>query len=81
MPTQLLSPGPVQTLLQNVVYALPATRCLLFTDGAAPTLQQSSDVGFTANVVLALTNGQAEVAGGFIRCTNLATCNVVLKKM
>lgn len=80
MPTELLPIGPVVTLLQNVVYALPASRCLLFTDGAAPTLQQSSTVTFTANVAVVLTNGQAEVSGGFIRCTNLATCNITLKK-
>jgi hypothetical protein len=80
MPTELLSCGPIQTLLQNVVYALPACRCLLFTDGAAPTLQQSTTLAFTANVAVVLTNGQAELSGGFIRCTNLATCNVTLKK-
>lgn len=80
MPTELLSIGPILTLVQNVIYALPASRCLLFTDGAAPTIQQSTTVAFTANVALVLTAGQAEVAGGFIRCTNLATCNITLKK-
>lgn len=80
MPTECIAIGPVFTMLQNVVYALPASRCLLFTDGAAPTLQQSTTLAFTANVALVLTNGQAEVCGGFIRCTNLATCNVTLKK-
>ena len=80
MPTELLSIGPILTLLQNVVYALPASRCLLFTDGAAPTLQQSTTVAFTANVPLVLTNGATEVSGGFIRCTNLASCNITLKK-
>lgn len=80
MPTEVLSCGPLQVMVQNVVYALPACRVLLFTDGAAPTLQQSDTVGFTANVAVVLTNGQAELAGGFIRCTNLATCNVTLRK-
>lgn len=80
MPTELLTIGPIHVLTQNTVYALPATRCLLFTDGVAPTIQQSADVAFTANVALTLTSGQAEVAGGFIRCTNLATCNVYLKR-
>jgi len=80
MPTELISIGPPTTLLQNVVYALPASRCLLFTDGAAPTFQQSTTLAFTANVAVVLTNGQMELAGGYIRCTNLATCNVILKK-
>lgn len=80
MPTASLSIGPVQTLVQNVVYALPPVRCLLFTDATTPTIQQSTTVGFTANVALSLTNGQAEVSGGFIRCTNLATCNITLKR-
>ena len=80
MPTQLLSIGPVQTLIQNQVYALPASRVLLFTDGAAPTLQQANDVGMAAAVAVTLAGGQAELAGGFLRCTNLATCNVRLTK-
>ena len=81
MPTQLLSVGYPQVITQNVIYALPARRCLLFTDGVAPTIQQSTDVGFTANIALTLASGQAEVAGGFIRCTNLATSNIVLRAM
>jgi hypothetical protein len=80
MPTELLPIGPPITLLQNVIYALPASHSRLFTDGAAPTIQQSTTVAFTANVVMPLVNGQAEVAGGFIRCTNLATCNITLRK-
>jgi hypothetical protein len=72
--------GVVTTLTQNQVYALPAGRALLFTDGAAPTLQMSTTSAFTANVAVTLTGGQFEVAGGFIRCTNLATCNVILKE-
>jgi hypothetical protein len=80
MPTEVLPLGVVFSMLQNVVYALPASRCLLFTDGAAPTIQQSTTLAFTANVAVVLTNGQMELAGGYIRCTNLATCNVILKK-
>jgi hypothetical protein len=80
MATTLLPLGTITTIVQNEVMALPASRCLLFTDGAAPTLQQSTTQAFTANVAVTLTGGQAELAGGFIRCTNLATCNVVLKK-
>lgn len=69
MATQLLSLGYPQLMTQNIIYALPARRCILFTDTAAPTIQQSTDVAFTANAVLTLASGQAEVAGGFIRCT------------
>lgn len=72
--------GPVFSMVQNTIYTLPDGRVLLFTDGAAPTLQMSTTVAFTANVAVTLTGGQAELAGQFIRCTNLATCNVVLKK-
>jgi hypothetical protein len=76
--TQLISLGYVQVLTQNVVYALPARRCLLFTDASTPTIQQSSDVGFTANVAVTLTGGQAELDGGFIKCTT-GNINVVAK--
>lgn len=74
-----LSASGFYVLTQNVAYALPVKRCLLFTDGTAPTLQQSTTEAFTANVVMPLVNGQAELAGGFIRCTNLATLNIFLK--
>jgi len=77
MPT-LLSLGYEQTLTQNVIFALPGVRCLLFTDAVAPTIQQSTDFGFAASITVALTNGQAELAGGFIRCTS-ATIDVLLK--
>jgi hypothetical protein len=80
MATELIPVGPVFSMVQNTIYALPASRVLLFTDGAAPTIQQSTTAAFTANVAVTLTGGQAEIAGGFIRQTNLATCNVTLKK-
>lgn len=79
MPTNYIQMNVPFVMAQNVIYALPARRCLLFTDGTAPTIQQSTDVAFTASAALTLASGQAEVAGGFIRCTNLATCNVILK--
>lgn len=80
MPTQLLSLGPVQALTQNVVYALPASRCLIFATGT-PTFEQSNDVAFgTVKAVTLDTNNQAEVAGGFIRLTSAGPVNVTLKK-
>lgn len=60
-----LTIGPVHTLTQNIVYALPARRCLLYAD--AGTLTQSSDgTNFTA---ITLANQQAEVGGAFIKST------------
>jgi hypothetical protein len=80
MPTTLLSLGPVSSLVQNQVYALPASRCLLFCEVAAAVLEQSDTVAFTLAIAITLdTNKQAEVAGGFIRCTSGAV-NVSLKK-
>jgi len=80
MPTTLLSPGPVTTLLQNVVYALPSSRCFLFCDTAAAVLEQSNTLAFTLPILLVLdTNEQVEVAGGFIRCTS-GVVLITLKK-
>jgi len=79
MPTLALVIGPLQVMVQNTIYSLPSKRVLLFTDGAAPTIQQSTTEAFTANVAVTLVGGQAEVAGGFIRETNLATLNIYLK--
>ena len=65
--TTLLTIGPPHTITQNVVYALPARRCLLMSSTSG--IEQANDVAFTTPVALTLTSGQAEVAGGFIRCT------------
>lgn len=79
MATTLLSIGYPQVMVQNQIYALPAARCLLFTDTAAATIEQENDTTFASGVALTLASGQAEVAGGFIRCTS-GNINVVLKK-
>ena len=75
---QLLSIGYPQTLTQNVIYALPARRCLLFVDTAGAALEQSNTAAMTADVNITLVDGQKEVAGGFIRST-AADCIVTLK--
>lgn len=63
--TVQLTIGPVITLTQNVVYALPGRRCLFYADTG--TFTQSSDgTNFTA---ITLTNQQAELAGAFIKST------------
>jgi hypothetical protein len=80
MPTQVLSPGGPYTLTQNIVYALPAKRCLIFTDTAGVTLQQSNTVAFTANIAITLVDGQKEVAGGFIRST-AGDCNLTVRAL
>lgn len=79
MPTEVITIGPTFSMIQNVVYALPGCRTRLFTTGA-PTLQQSNDVAFAANTAVTLTDGMAELAGQFIRCTSAGPQLVVLKK-
>jgi hypothetical protein len=72
----VLTDGP-NAIVQNQIYALPARRALFFTDATTPTIQQSTDPAFGTNAALTLTNGQAEVAGGFIRCTTgNINCNI-----
>jgi len=81
MPIEQLSVGYAIQMTQNVVYALPGVVCRLFVDGAAPTLFQSNTSAFTVSVAVTLVDGQAEVAGGFIRCTSAAAPLVTLKKL
>lgn len=78
MPTQYIQTGSVFSMVQNTIYGLPSRRCLLFTDATTPTIQQSTTVAFSANAVVTLADGQAELSGAFIRCTS-ATINVILK--
>lgn len=57
--------GPGQTLLQNVVYALPARNVHLFSDTA---LQASNDVAFGASLAI-LANTAVQVSAAYVRCT------------
>jgi len=66
-------------IVQNTVYALPARRVMLFSDATTPTFQQSTTEAFTANASITLTNGQAELCGGFLRCTSATPGNIILK--
>jgi len=79
MPTQLLSIGPPQALVQNQIYALPAVKATLFTDATTPTLQQSNTAAFTANVAVTLTGGVGTVYGGWMRATTAGVI-VTLKR-
>lgn len=79
--TQLLSVGYAQPITQNTVFALPAKRVLMMSQDAAPTFFQSNDVAFTTSVAVALTNGQAELAGGFLKCTSAAPGPIFLKSL
>lgn len=78
MPTSYIQIGPPFAMTQNVIYAVPGRRCLLMCDTGAATIQQSNDVAFSANAALTLSSGQAEIAGGFIRCTS-GNVNVTLR--
>lgn len=64
----MIPTGRLFTMTQNVVYALPASRVLLVTEGT-PTLVQAVDEGMAAPIAITLTNGQAELAGRFIKST------------
>jgi hypothetical protein len=77
----LLADGSQQVMKQSQIYALPPYACVLFTDSAAPFFQLSTTVTFTASVNVALTGGQATVAGGFIREGNNPTTVVFLKRI
>ena len=66
---------------QNEVVALPARSCLLFTDATSPTLEVSTDVGFSTKKALTLTNGAAQVSGMYVRATNSGTTVLIAKAL
>lgn len=78
MPTQLLPVGTPVTMLANVIYALPAVNCVLYTDATTPTITQSNTQAFTANTAVTVTGGAATVGGGFIKAA--ADTLVTLKR-
>jgi len=81
MPTQLLSIGYPQSMLQNVAYAVPARRVFISTSTAAAAIQGSNDPTFGDNQAITLTNGEAEIAFSFIRATNAGPTVVSLRAM
>lgn len=75
-----LSLGVVQTMPQNIVFALPPVRCVLFCSTAGPVFTQSNDVAFGDSSAITLTAGVSnELAAAFIRNTNAASAIVLLK--
>lgn len=75
MPTEILSCGPVYSLVQNQGYALPACRVLVRTTAAIETSQDNSTYA-----AVTLTNNQAELAAAFIRSTGASNL-VSLKRV
>jgi len=72
---ELLTIGTINTLVQNVGYALPARRVLARTTAAIETSQDNSTYA-----AVTTTNNQAELSAAFIR-TTAATAIVTLKAM
>lgn len=75
--TESLQLGQITTLVQNTVYALPPKVVRLYTSTAAATFQQSNDQAWGANTAVTLTDGSAELAGGFLKSTAGAALVVV----
>jgi hypothetical protein len=62
---ETLTLGPIHTLAQNVVYALPARAALIFSNVA---LQISNNTAFTVSQAVAAST-PTEAVGGFVRST------------
>lgn len=71
MPTEVLTVGPVQTITDNTIRALPARRTRLFVTFSTATsidLSNASDMSNAQNVLpAAFATGGIEVAAMFIR--------------
>lgn len=79
MAAATLRVGFPQAIVQNTVYALPPRRVMLYTDATGPTFVQSTTEAFTASSAVTLTNNQAELCGGFLKCTSATPGNIILK--
>jgi hypothetical protein len=71
----VLSAGPLQSLVQNEVYALPAGRVMIRSAAALETSFQDT-TGFTA---LTTTTTGVELVAAFVRCTTAGTTAIVRK--
>lgn len=76
---QLLSIGYPQDMVKDTIYALPARRCMLFSDGAGAAFDVANEETMTTHVgPLTLADGMHDMSGAFIRCTSGAV-RVTLK--
>ena len=66
---ELLSIGPMQVMVHDQIYALPARRCKLYTSKAGPTFLQSDDPTMTDTTPCTMVEGAYEVSGRFIQQT------------
>jgi len=78
--TNSIPPGMATTMSQNVIMALPPNKAVLFCNNTTPAFEASNDISFATKVALTLTNGQATVAGGFIRSTGATPVVVTLAR-
>ena len=65
MPTEILSAGPLYTVTQNQIYALPPKRVMIFSSLAA---QVSNDIAFGASQAVT-ANTPLETSAAYFRCT------------
>lgn len=70
MPTQALTIGPVHSLVQNTIYALPARLVRVHSTTA---VEVSLSTTTTAFAVLANSTTGAETSAAFVRCTTANT--------
>lgn len=74
MPTEKLNIGPPSSLLQNIIYALPAVAVNCYSTTALEVSNTTSTTSFT--LVTGVSNtatGGTKLSACFIRCTTSAT--------
>lgn len=80
MATEMLSLGPISSMIQNTVYATPPGNCRLYADGT-PTILQSNTQAFTASTAVTLVEGGYLISAPFIKCTSAGPVNVRLSRV
>jgi hypothetical protein len=76
MPVELISPGPVTTLLANVIYALPASKCNV---KAGVVIQKSTSYGGTYSNWVGSDTGVVHNGGG--HCKSLTNTTITITKL
>ena len=76
---ETIMPGQTVSAAQNVIYALPPQRCVVYCDGTSAALEVSNDTTFTTKAALTLTAGQSEANGRFIRSTGAVAQTLTVK--
>lgn len=76
MPTELLTIGPIHSVNQTQVYALPSKAVTMF---ATAQINLSNNINMIPSIPIDTTEIPTKITAGFFQCTASTNCVVVFR--